>query len=67
MPRTEEVKKRNSTGSAGLAILEQVFDGFAGALEYFGSPLYGTNSDVLPGVCSAFTQVGGSVDGVKRH
>jgi hypothetical protein len=47
--------------------LEQVFDGFASALEYFACPLHGTNSDVLASFCSAFAQVGRGIDGMKRH
>src|SRR5713226_409215 len=48
-------------------LLEQVFDGSASTLDYFGRSLYGPDSDILAGVCRAFAQVGGCVDGMKRH
>ena len=52
---------------AAARVLQQVFDGFAGALEYLRTSLYGAHSNVLAGVCGAFAQVGGRVDGVQRH
>src|ERR1700676_2017672 len=49
------------------SLLEQVFDSFARALEYFASSFHGADSDVLPGFCRALAQVGRRVDGMKRH
>ena len=34
--------------------LEQMFDGFSSALEYFGATFHGADSDVLAGACRAF-------------
>ncbi len=47
--------------------LEQVFDSFSSALEYFASAFHGADSDVLAGACRAFAQVSGGVDGMKRY
>ncbi len=48
-------------------VLEQVFEGFAGALEYLGGTFDSADSDVLPGTCRAFAQCSGGANGVKRH
>jgi hypothetical protein len=52
---------------AAVQLLEQVFNGFAGALDYFGSSFHPANSDVLACIYRAFSQVGGCVDGMKGH
>src|ERR1700676_508879 len=48
-------------------LLEDVFDGFASALEYLGGTFDGANSDVLAGLCGAFAQIACSVNGMQRH
>jgi predicted DNA-binding helix-hairpin-helix protein len=44
-----------------------VFDGFSSAPEYLASAFRGADSNVLAGVCGAFAQVGGCVDGMKGY
>jgi hypothetical protein len=48
-------------------LLEQVFDGFASALEYLACTFDGANPDVLAGLCGAFAQVACSVNGMQSH
>src|SRR5260370_40293728 len=48
-------------------LLEQVFDSFSSALEYFASAINGADSDVLAGVYRTFAQVSGCIDGMKCY
>jgi hypothetical protein len=44
-----------------------MFDGFACAPQYFACSLHRADPDVLSCFGCAFTQIGGCIDGMKRH
>jgi len=65
-PHFADVHPRQSVNRLSSNFLEDVFDGFACALEYFGRSLHGAHSDVLACVYRALAQLGSRIDGMKR-